>query len=313
MSNFQVSKRTGWIGLAGVVVLILLLVLVFFSRERGHEGMVLIPAGSFQMGSDADTVVAECADKKASIPGEKRSTTEIISAAEGDCRKRLYEDEEPAHTVNLAAFYIDRLEVTNAQYAACVDEGVCDPPSQVVSISGVDYYENPEFDDFPVIWVSWQSAVEYCQWRDARLPTEAEWEKAARGDDSRKYPWGNEDVAGHLLNYADINSLVQWADVTQNDGYWQAAPVGSYLDGASPYGVLDMAGNVWEWVADWYLGSYYSDSPLENPRGPATGEMRVARGGSWIDPDWLVRAAGRFRGRPNGSSFNIGFRCASSS
>ncbi len=232
------------------------------------DGMVLdyVPEGNFSMGS-------------------------------ADSDGMAYPDEKPQHTVFLDAFWIDQTEVTNAEYAACVKAKACKQPRRVSSNVHDLYYGNATFADYPVIDVTWNDAVAYCQWAGRRLPTEAEWEKAARGTDGRIYPWGNNPPDGNLLNF---NNLIH--DVTKT---------GSYPSGASPYGALDMAGNVWEWVADWYGIDYYAHSPERNPAGPADGTLRVLRGGSWTYDPAGVRAAYRFQKDPTFFSYEIGFRCAS--
>ena len=222
----------------------------------------------------------------------------LMGSAEGDTDADA--DEKPQHQVYLDAFWMDRTEVTTDQYQQCVAAGKCAAPSCRGTGQG----------NHPVVCVSWQDAADYCAWAGRRLPTEAEWEKAARGTDGRKYPWGNQNVAGDRLNFADRSLDVDWADKNVNDGYQFTAPVGSYPKGASPYGALDMAGNVWEWVADWYDENYYSSSPARNPVGPASGNSRVLRGGSWVDDQWGVSAAHRFWSLPDYRFDNLGFRCA---
>ena len=169
--------------------------------------------------------------------------------------------EQPIHQVYLDAYWIDRTEVTNALYAKCVEAGKCLPPELNNSITHPSYYGNPQYSDYPVIYVNWKQAQAYYEWSGARLPTEAQWEKAERGTDGRLYPWGNALPTKDLENF---NKIV--GDTTA---------VGSYPSGASPYGALDMAGNVWNWTADWYGDTYYASSPSSNPQGPSTGIYRV--------------------------------------
>jgi formylglycine-generating enzyme required for sulfatase activity len=244
--------------------------------------MVYVPAGAFWMGSEESDPDADA-------------------------------DEKPQHEVTLDAFWIDRTEVTNAQYRRCIEDAVCEPPSETGSYSRDSYYGTSEFDDYPVIYVNWEQASRYCAWAGKRLPTEAEWEKAARGTDKRMYPWGD-GFDGNLVNSCDVNCELDWKEGDWDDGYVDTAPVGSYPNGASPYGALDMAGNVWEWVADWYSEDYYASLPDRNPQGPGSGVRRVLRGGSGYNVQWHVRVAGRNGLEPSSSLWgsNVGFRCARS-
>ncbi len=221
-------------------------------------------------------------------------------------------NETPEHEVTLDAFWMDQLEVTNAMYALCVNAGTCTPPQDFKSQRRPEYFNNPEFKDYPVIYVTWGQARDYCEWAGRRLPTEAEWERAGRGDDFRTFPWGEDKANGLLANF---NMLV--GDTSR---------VGTYPAGASPFGVLDMAGNVAEWVNDFYSFNY--SAVLEqtlNPMGPETSSSlhRVVRGGSLGDAEINIRVAKRSSvlgsnlSAPPGSivylgdfSPRIGFRCA---
>jgi formylglycine-generating enzyme required for sulfatase activity/tRNA A-37 threonylcarbamoyl transferase component Bud32 len=256
--------------------------------EKDNSVMVHVPAGEFIMGSsDADV----------------DSALVLCSKYYSDCPRSWFEDEQPQHTVYLDAFYIDKTEVTNAQYRECVEAGACNAPSDTT------YYDNANYTQHPVVYVTWNDADAYCRWAGKRLPSEAEWEKAARGTDGRAYPWGN-TFDGSKVNFCDKNCSYYRKDASVDDGYAGTAPVGSYPAGASPYGALDMAGNVGDWVADWYNSGYYASSPVSNPKGPASGDDRVIRGGSWGGLEADVRAATRSRFPPDGPVVLLGFRCA---
>lgn len=307
---------------------------IFDTQIRPRDGMVMVyvPAGQFEMGmSDAqvDQILRVC------------------NEGNNDCVRADFENQQPAHTVALDAFWIDQTEVTNSQFAAFLNEQgnrseevnaqfaewLMDhssyssvynqfegqvywlEPGQYGLIEQVGEEFQPEsgYADYPVIEVSWFGAAAYCNWVGGRLPTEAEWAYAARGPDSLLFPWGDA-FDGNLLNYRDASFVFQPfdRDTTYDDGFAQWAPVGTYPDGTSWVGTLDMVGNVWEWVNDWYDDDYYARSPVENPQGPATAgpyNLRVRRGGSWFDSAWGITT--HRRGEPP-SSLRIhwvGFRC----
>jgi len=251
------------------------------------EGMVYVSAGAFTMGNPA---------------GQQNS------------------DDSPARLICLNGFYIDKYEVTNAQFKQFVDEtGYLTDAEKGAAGSGVLTWRNPygpdsSFEDMlshPVVCVSWTDANAYAQWAGKRLPTEAEWEKAARGNDGRLFPWGNAHLPEAALNVADKSVSSKWSSTAVSDGYKTAAPVGSFPGGKSVYGAEDMAGNVWEWCADWWDSEYYKTSPSDNPMGPSEGEYRVIRGGSWFYHLEGARTTQRMYFRPDGNSSAIGFRCVS--
>ena len=214
--------------------------------------------------------------------------------------------ENRAHSVTLDSYWIDQTEVTNSHFQSCAEAGVCRPPT--TCSWGDPTYADPSYADHPVICVSWQEAVEYCEWAGGRLPTEAEWEYAARGPQGLAYPWGN-TFDGTRLNSCDINCPhTDDRNPDYDDGYPMTSPVGSFPEGVSWCEALDMSGNVWEWVADWH-GAYPSQ-PQINPTGPASGHERLIRGGSWYegDPGWL-RTDERHPYDPRADIYLIGFRC----
>jgi formylglycine-generating enzyme required for sulfatase activity len=264
---------------------------------RDGVWMVFVPQGYFTMGSDSGP-----------------------------------DDEKPSHAVWLDDYWIDRTEVTNARFGEFIRATgyrtdaettgwsyVYDMPStKWVKIYGADW-KHPRgpsgdlegLENHPVTYVSWNDAAAYCAWTGRRLPSEAEWEKAARGTDGRMYPWGNRKPDRDLMNFADKNITLSWADEQIDDGYAFTSPAGNYPQGASPYGAMDMAGNVWEWVNDWYDPDYYQEQAVwSNPAGPSDASGRVLRGGSWADSAGVARTTMRLGYYPMDGYAYYGFRCA---
>ncbi|MGD9099664.1 MAG: SUMF1/EgtB/PvdO family nonheme iron enzyme, partial [Anaerolineae bacterium] len=243
------------------------------------EDMVHIPAGEFVMGSGASDVGKAQSDCMAAGPG---------------CNTSQFEDEAPLRQVTLDAFYIDKTEVTLAAFKTFVETTGYQSTS-VAKGDAVQYtwraFDTPERQDHPVRWMSWHDARAYCQWAGKRLPTEAEWEKAARGSEGLIYPWGN-----------------VWDDTRVPHG--DVAAVEAFPAGASPYGVLGMAGGVWEWVADWYDPFYYQYGPTVNPTGPEETRDKVLRGGAFGNEPWKLRTTYRHFGGATGYAHDHGFRCA---
>jgi formylglycine-generating enzyme len=233
------------------------------------DDMVVIPEGNFMMG---------------------------CSVADSTCD----EDEKPARSVHLGSYQLDRHEATVAEYRACMAAGSCSAPGT----EGNCNFIQTGRDNHPVNCVSWDQAKSFCAWRSKRLPTEAEWEYAARGVDQRIYPWGNQGVSCDLAVWGD-------GDNTDGCGLDSTAPVCSKSAGFSAYGLCDMAGNVEEWCSDWYGDDYYGKQQNMNPGGPATGTEHILRGGGWYDDEpKVLRTSFRYMEPPSQQGQNIGFRCA---
>lgn len=251
----------------------------FEINPKDSASVVRISAGEFIMGSDPDN-------------------DPYFLGAEG-----------PSHKVYVDEFSIYRTEVTNGMYQKCVAEKACPKPDQNRSRTHSNYYGNSEFDDYPVINVSWISAQSYCKWAGGRLPTEAEWEKAARGEDGRLFPWGNDPPHDGQINMCDSYCADSVNRTGYQDDYPDIAPVGVHPGSESPYGVLDMSGNVWEWVFDWKTDGYPKNYEYNNPKGPVSGSARVLRGGSWRNTASEVRTVVRISLTPARSLDTVGFRC----
>ncbi len=248
--------------------------------ESTGASMVFVPGGVFQMGSNDEE-------------------------ADADMR--------PMHRVSLDPYFIDLTEVTNAQYATCVAESVCSPPQSPNATYHPAYYGDPAYDEYPVIFVNWNQAQQFCEWRGGRLPTEAEWEFAAgfwiAAAEKTKYPWGNA-MPEAVANFCDVNCSRDVRDPNFNDEFSDTAVVTSFEAGRSPFGLYNMSGNVMEWVFDWYAPDYYGESAEINPSGPADGTARVLRGGSWYNTQQSLEVARRGSYVPEVARATLGFRCA---
>ncbi len=288
-----------------------------WERPKDKMPMVYVPAGTFAMGIQEELVESAFSYCEQTL-------------GSGNCERFWYDDEVPQHEVALDDFWIDQTEVTNAQFAAFVEE-TGHVSSAEESGSGITYtsangwgnleganWRQPQGVDsnlenlaaHPVVLVSWLDANAYCTWAGGELPTEAQWEYAARGANGFEYPWGDTLLEDVVANTCDVNCPFDTRDNNYDDGYALTAPVGSFPEGSSWNGALDMGGNVWEWVADWYDAAYYANSADQNPEGPAIGEKKVIRGGSWngnmVD---LMRTQNRGSRDPLIVSSNAGFRC----
>lgn len=219
-------------------------------------------------------------------------------------------NERPEHTVWLDAYYIDRYEVTMAEYQKLLDEDYSIEPPPLWD----DGIASGEFGDRPAVGITWNDAIRYCQWVEKRLPTEAEWEKAARGTDGRRYPWGHMQPFVDIANYNQgttgwVSYKITLAPVTSGTK-GMSIRHGLKQGGKSSYGLYNMAGNAAEWVNDWYDRYYYEDSPKKNPQGPSEGDLKVLRGGSWEDEPVNIRVTARKAGEVDYQDLSTGFRCA---
>jgi len=218
----------------------------------------------------------------------------LVPAGKFTRGSNLADDEKPVRKIYLNAFYMDKYEVTVGQYAKYLEVTDMEEPPDWETMNQSQHQRRP------VVNVSWEDAVNYCKWAGKRLPTEAEWEKAARGENGGIYPWGNEAPTRLHANYGRSD----WNE------HMALSPVGSFEAGKSPYGIYDLAGNAWEWVFDWYEHDFYEKSPEKNPIGPAKGDEKVVRGGSWLYVSEFLRSAHRFNAQPLNRHFGYGFRCA---
>lgn len=249
-------------------------------NEIDQAELIRIPAGEFIMGVNAED-------------------DPLFWGAEG-----------PAHLVTVDEYWIYRTEVTNGMYQRCVADKQCPRPGKSESSIATEYYGNAKYEDYPVVYVSYVHAASYCIWAGGKLPTEAQWEKAARGEDGRLYPWGNQTNTNERANLCGSECTRGGEQQSgHSDSYPGPAPVGSFPNGASPYGLLDMAGNVWEWVFDYFNPQYYDSSVYDNPLGPASGTRRGIRGGGWNNPHSGVRTVARTSLGPDLTMDTVGFRC----
>jgi formylglycine-generating enzyme len=250
--------------------------------------VVWIPAGWFVQGSDASDLrhaLVLCLFRREAV-------------FPGGCSEEDFADERPARRAWVSAFGMDRTEVSHGQWRRCMQAGACPPPR----LSEAD--PRVSAATHPVAGVTWDEARTYCRWRGGRLPTESEWERAARGSTGRQFPWGNA-YNDRLANHGRPGERPDGVD-----GFRHAAPVDGFAEGASPYGILQMAGNVWEWTADHYQPEAYTEGPRVDPTGPDEGVGRVVRGGSWRSPPHMLRAAYRDHRLPEQAWADVGVRCA---
>lgn len=300
---FQISRSRRWVFRLLVAFLIVLLVSLSF--------MVVSIDSAYRNSAEAATADAHAQTLEANVATDmqiSQSVTTRVNPVDGMVEVYIPagvftmgdpilgslsdRNSIPQREVFLDAYWIAQTAITNAMYKKCFDAGGC--PKHTRQQLDPHYYD-PDFAEHPVVFVNWDFAVQYCEWSGGRLPSEAEWEKAARGMDQREYPWGNNAPNPEQANVGNYH------DTT--------VKVGSFPQGASPYGVLDMGSNVREWVDDWYKDNYQGDVN-NNPSGPETGDKRVVRGASWSDPVEFSKVTNRLAHVPKSPGWNRGFRCA---
>ncbi len=276
---------------------------------QGDAELLLVPGSFFKRGADSGELLEEC------------------SAFRPGCQAAWFAASQPAHTVLVAPFYIDEHEVTNLSFVTFLNNAA-DIPTLCGDLPCLDFEHTAitetvdagfqieaELANHPVTGITWAGAAVYCEQRGARLPTESEWEKAALWNPvdelKTRYPWGDE-FDGTFVNFCDASCDAEQRNTDFDDGYPGTAPVASYENGRSHIGAYDMAGNVWEWVADWYAEDAYMVMDTVNPQGPAAGTSKVVRGGSWFDTGNFTSGLIRFPSPPDNADSTIGFRCAAS-
>jgi len=290
-------------------LLVVLIALGVFPVSSGADSVatdpwIHVPKGEFVMGSSLEDIPfltqlceKDCRTKTGDLMGD----VEALRLCRGQCKPEMFSNEGPSRRVHLDAYYIGKYLVTNSQYQDFI-RATDRPAPKNESRAKYTLWKGNTFPEFlrnhPVINVSWYDARAYCRWAGGRLPTEAEWEKAARGPDGLRYPWGNETPTPSHSNYGK-----PWS------GTKTLTPVGHFEKGKSPYGVYDMSGNVWQWTNDWYAEHYYKTSPLDNPKGPKRGRNKTVRGGSWINIPAVIHSASRVGYDPLNRIYDIGIRC----
>jgi len=296
-----IKKTLLWIVLLIVIIISVLLIWnldiglrAWQAAQEGKLSALLLryELASFDIGKPSSNIPISIKDSKMDGMAQMYVLAgEFTMGSNGDPRDKEY----PEHPVYLDAFWMDKVEVTNAMYEECVNSGACHLPVPRLN----PYYGKWAYRDLPVVYVNWYGAEKYCAWAGRRLPTEAEWEKAARGTDARIYTWGDSRPNPRLANFAE--TLIG-----------QPLSAYRYPLGASPYGILNMGGNVREWVADWFDYKYYLNSPYKNPKGADTGTERSLRGGAYDADATDITTFRRYKHEPDSAGLSRGFRCAES-